>query len=604
MFLAGVLATSAGFAQSPLTISETVEVRLVDLDVLATGGDGKPLGDLTLEELRLFVDGKPVAIRSFTGGAAAAQDVAPRELGRGPAVSSNRLTLYLDDFFLSPVSRKQAVATLREFLKTSVPDGTEVSLVTFDRKGLTVRVPFTGNKSRISSALGELPIESTEGFRRSSDRESTLGSIREMQRSRTESQAQVEADGTSAGRVASASDQPPCGQDLLEWARGYGASEAKDAERSLHSLRLFVDSLATTPGRKVLLHVSDGIPLRGGIEAFSLLRALCDGSGVRQGLQGAIDASMIENRGIASTRGAISSGSLINPAMLASTEQEYDLSALLRELVARANTLGVTLYTLQATGLVSATGESATRSSRSSTPEIERSARANLQDTLSSLAIDTGGSAILNRNDFGVALEAIERDRQHSYSLAFEPPVPGGASGAASKRPHAIRLETTRAGVELRYRKSYLDEPPTGDVNGRLMAALFHGAAENPLGLELDLKPAPRGGDSGGGSLEPENRWLARLTVPVESLAILPDASGVLRSGLLAVHMVMQDDFGISPLRRKEVPVRLPLAPAGAAEPPYVYEVRFTKPAGRVTVAIALEDILGRKVAVVRREIG
>ncbi len=508
--------------------------------------------------------------------------------------------LYLDDFFLSPVSRKQAVTALRAFVKDSVPDGTEVSLVTFDRKGLTVRVPFTTNRLRIASALNDLPVESVEGFRRVADRESTLGSIRDTQRSRLEAQKQASETPDGSGQSLAVEYQPPCGLDLLEWARAYASTEFTDAQRSIHALRLFLDSLAPIPGRKTLIHVSDGIPLHGGAEAFDLLRSFCDGSGARQGLPGGTEvrpgASGAGPDG--DTSGNPERATRIDPAMLASAEADYDVIATVREVTSRANTQGTTLYTLQATGLAAATQGSASRDFRSSTPEIDQAARANLQDTLSSLAVDTGGTAILGRNDFGPALETVNRDREHSYSLAFEPPERSGRG--SSTRPHAVTIETTRPGVDLRYRKSYLDEAPSGDVGARLLAALFHGAAENPLGLELELKAAPRGAQGDG--LEPENRWIARLSVPVASLAVLADASGVLRSGLLAVHMVMQDDLGISPLRRKEVPLRLPLAPVGAAaEPPYVYEVRFTRPAGKVTVAIALEDIVGRKVAVVRR---
>ena len=627
-------------ALQALAGGDLVEVRVINLELHAVDGAGRPVGDLRLDELSLRVDGKPVPIRYFASFPVSAPPLSPtsetptsetpaaepRAAGPSrPSTASPRVILYVDDFFLSPPSRKRALEGVRRFLGGDFAEGTEFMLVTFDRSGLNVRQPFTTSRQRLQSALAELPIQSAEGFRRDADRASTQASIRESQRSRIEALQMAtersggaenraggdDAEGTVTARQAAANAQPPCARDLLEIARIYAESEFTDVERSLHALRLFVDSLATTSGRKVLIHVSDGLPLRAGLEAFETLRVLCDGSGSRQGVQWAIDAQALASGGAAA--GGILRSAVIDVPTLAAAPLEYDATPLLQEATRRANSQGLTIYPLQALGLAAVTLHSAAVDHRGSTPESEATARFNLQDTLQAMASETGGTAILQRNDFDVALLSVARDLEHYFSLGFEPPTATGGAGAVrgarSARAHTVGIETTRPGVTLRYRKSYRDQTTADDIAERLLAALFHGggsAANDPLGIRLDLIAAPK--NPAARDAAPSRAMVARLTIPTAQMTVLDASPGAPRTGFLAVHMVLQDDSGLSPIRRADVPVRLPPAAPGAApgtaEPPYVYEVRFTAPLGKAIVAIAVEDVLSKKVTVLRRDLG
>jgi hypothetical protein len=80
-------------------------------------------------------------------------------------------------------------------------------------------------------------------------------------------------------------------------------------------------------------------------------------------------------------------------------------------------------------------------------------------------AVNEAGVKVGARNDLdAVVLEAIE-DGRASYTLGFYQPVtdaprPGSAAPA---EVHQLAVQVTRPGVTLRYRASYLNEPPAAE---------------------------------------------------------------------------------------------------------------------------------------------
>src|SRR5262245_822513 len=138
------------------------------------------------------------------------------------------------------------------------------------------------------------------------------------------------------------------------------------------------------------------------------------------------------------------------------------------------------------------------------------------QDSLRTLSDETGGFAVVNRNDFSTSFDRIVRDNSTYYVLAYYPPdsKPG--------RVHKIDVRVTRPGVTVRARKGYvtpkktdppktnakdqrspeikeaIDSPlPVSGLTMRVFAAPFKGSAPNAsvlLGIEMrgkDLKLSP-----------------------------------------------------------------------------------------------------------------
>src|SRR6059036_1239699 len=129
------------------------------------------------------------------------------------------------------------------------------------------------------------------------------------------------------------------------------------------------------------------------------------------------------------------------------------------------------------------------------------------QDSLRTLSEETGGFAVVNKNDFSTAYQRIVEDNSSYYVLAYYPP------DARPGRFHKIDVRVTRPGLTVHARKAYvapkkvdavptagkspstpelreaLDSPlPISGLAMHVFAAPFKGAAPNAsvlLGVEL-----------------------------------------------------------------------------------------------------------------------
>ena len=72
------------------------------------------------------------------------------------------------------------------------------------------------------------------------------------------------------------------------------------------------------------------------------------------------------------------------------------------------------------------------------------------QDSLRTLSEETGGFAVVNKNDFSTAFQRIVEDNSSYYVLAYYPP------DARPGRTHKIDVRVTRPGLTVRARKAYL----------------------------------------------------------------------------------------------------------------------------------------------------
>ena len=113
------------------------------------------------------------------------------------------------------------------------------------------------------------------------------------------------------------------------------------------------------------------------------------------------------------------------------------------------------------------------------------------QDSLRTLSEETGGFAVVNRNDFATAFQRIVEDNSSYYVLAYYPP------DARPGRTHKIDVRVTRPGLTVRARKAYLTpkkvDPPKTTGNTPSTPELRE-ALDSPLpvsGLTLHAFAAP-----------------------------------------------------------------------------------------------------------------
>jgi VWFA-related protein len=113
------------------------------------------------------------------------------------------------------------------------------------------------------------------------------------------------------------------------------------------------------------------------------------------------------------------------------------------------------------------------------------------QDSLRTLSEETGGFAVVNKNDFATAFQRIVEDNSSYYVLAYYPPDvrPG--------RTHKIDVRVTRPGLTVRARKAYLTpkkvDAPKVTANNPSTPELRE-ALDSPLpvsGLTMHVFAAP-----------------------------------------------------------------------------------------------------------------
>jgi len=113
------------------------------------------------------------------------------------------------------------------------------------------------------------------------------------------------------------------------------------------------------------------------------------------------------------------------------------------------------------------------------------------QDSLRTLSEETGGFAMVNKNDFATAFTRIVEDNSSYYVLAYYPPDPRPG------RTHKIAVRITRPGLTVRARKAYLtpkkvDSPKTTSTSPSTPE--LREALDSPLpvaGLTMHVFAAP-----------------------------------------------------------------------------------------------------------------
>ena len=555
------LAADAG-SQEEAFFSDAVEVELVLVDVFVSGRGGEPVLDLRREDFLLFEDGERVEIEQFSvirgsagsGGATISTTLSDGETlaADGSEMSPARVVVFIDDLNLGAGRRKRVFEQLQKVLEKQLRPEDEVMVVNYTGVVETL-MPFTADRRQLKDSLRQA------GDPRAMAITASLGEDRILQLIEQRHASETQSAGFTSG--------DPC-VDLGFIARTHAEQVYGRVQRSASELSLFVKSLAGYPGRKVLLHISDGLPLIAGLEAYSYAIELCDGTGFNKGVPGAVDTQQFGTGRY--TRW--------DPTRAWAELTQFNSTDEFTALTADANTYQVSIYAVQALGLSGRSRGDVDRPMTSQ--ETATTAFLNSQDPLFLMADETGGQAILNTNDFEPAFADMVQDTRQGYQLAFTPSQPSDG------KQHQLRVEVGRPGAEVRYRKSYRRKTADERVADSVLSSLFHNLQENPLGAWLEA-----------GEREPVTRNVTNLTVrvhiPLSGLITVPE--GNLLRGRFTVFLGVKDGNGsIMPVRMKTLPFSI--TSSDLEQDPdreYVYEMEIPVRGKDAVVSVAVRDELG-----------
>lgn len=532
---------------------DSVDVSLVNLEVLVTTPDGEPVTDLALDDFEVLDDGMPVEVTHFSRvgdgrvvaedpapGEPAAQGPVPEPYARAPAV----ILILVDQAFISSPNRKLVFDRLAEHLDTLLSGNTQVMVVS---KARTIEVVqrLTPHRTDVLAALDRLARQAVPDY-------ST--ELRRVLRNVARGRVSMEEEDSYEGPT-SAETEARMG---LQEARDFSQQVYADVQRSLKLLRGFLRALAGLPGRKAVIYVADRLPIRPGEIVW---QAWFDQYGDNWGWQLGV-SSAFEEVG------------------------SFDTSNEIRELIATAGANRVAFYPIG--GRIAGAGLMGAESSGLRPVTGSAHLGNTSSDGLVWLARDTGGQAALDSSGKKRFFDQLRRDLASFYSLGFPSPHRGDGES------HEVEVRVRRAGVKVRYLSRYRDKSPRQEAEERLLASLVLDVGENGLDVRAEIGPPTRPEGPEGTSRVP-----LRIEIPIANLQLVPGRKS--HAAKVSIHIMVRDEKG----RLSEpVDIDLPLeVPNGALlralTESFSYSTHLTLRSGRQTIGIGVHDELGSTTSVV-----
>lgn len=575
-------ANGAAHAQqesAPDTFAETIDVRVVNVDVWVTDRDGNPVTGLTANDFEVREDGRPVELSNFyeftdgqdaTGrdqATATFRDRRPREsdldrfVPAEPPPPEHRLSLmvYIDNNNLTPTDRNRLLPFLRNFLSVRLSPYDRAMLAVYDQGRFQVALPFTTEAWRVAEATHEVAR--------------VVGSRDRIESQRLDILRELNED----------NEVPPRYGAIVELIRDFAAMIRNEVDASIVNVENAIRTMAGLPGRKAILYISNGLPMR---PAEDLFRALEERFDDRRGRW--------RNRSATVEVSPYANPRSIDAANASLEAYQYDLSRRFDELASLANANGVTFHSVAAAGArVSGMNTADLRFSTS----IEFTRAANLEEPLLRLADRTGGRAIVNTRNFAGGFDRIASDLQNRYSLGYSP------AHIERGRTHRVEVQLTdeakrryRGRLSIRHRDSYVDKSVSAEMADLTLAALSMEEAANPMGVRIAPVRGP-GSEVRLDSGDIQSRML--IAIPIGPLTLAPVADGHEANVRLWVQ-VIDGEGRFSEVTEHPVPV---LVKEGeiedARELSWPFAVDVVTAPGPHRVAVGVRDDLAATTSVV-----
>ena len=407
---------------------ERATVELVLIEAYVTDSQGRPLRGLTTDDLSLMIDGhaKPIHSLEFreVGAPAAAPAAGPAPTGATEAPPGTprrlprRLILFFEDSTSSPEGLTAARRAAKRFLESGLLPEDQVALASCDRR-LRILHDFTTDRG----ALGRAVEGSLDDVRRFTDFASE--------------QAKYERDVAELfGRASqwSGGSGEGSARQMTLVALNYAAEYTPRSRDVLRALTTLVDSLAPYPGYKGIVFMGDGVaenPVLDFLQRFA---------------------------------------GRVPPSMTSGVEN-FDLSLEIKQLAHYASAAGVTLHSVQTTGLSSSTS-------------MEMRASGRRSNALETLALNTGGTKSTS-NDVFKALAEAENSSRAYYVIGYAP------EGPPDGQYHTVQLRLKHRSGSVRWRRGFTRLLPDQARERAVEAAYFLPELYPDLGVEISAVPGP-----------------------------------------------------------------------------------------------------------------
>jgi VWFA-related protein len=495
--LFGMLATAQSTtdrAAPPVTF-QTGATNVV-VDVVVTGGHDIPVEGLSKDNFSVFEDGREQPIVSFVAHATSAAETSPATPALPPGVFSNQspvsgedsADVILIDALNTPVSSQMDTnKRLLAYLK-AMPPNKPLAVFTLDKE-LHQLQDFTTDHTAL--------LDAVEKFTQSAHPSPLLKTNRE-----TEQQLQDE---DAALLMAVRSKHPGLGEVLVKRMQQFNAGVdssniAFRVQFTLSALDELARNLAGIPGRKNVLWLSGSFPL-----------AVLPDPDLKDPFRASRDFSGKVNE----------TATLLARARIA--VYPIDARGLFPQSYVGPDIAG--------DGLVSGTPQ---RRDQLASNDLTQNAEE--EQAMEKVAQVTGGEAISNTNDLKRALEEVDRNGAHYYTLIYSP-----LDKTTNQKIRKIEVRVHPGKYHLSYRRSYTSAPPRPKAEelARFMQHDVPASAQilfrlSPSRIGLQPASAPVAGSNPNPS-KPLTRYALEYDVDASPLALTQSNDGMLKGGTTLV---------------------------------------------------------------------
>jgi VWFA-related protein len=435
---------SASAASAPPPPSQPVfraKAQLVLVDVTAIDGSGKPVEGLKQSDFSIFEDGKPQEIRAFETHVPAAGKPAPAPTSAAaaalpPHTYTNRvvapaddsLNIFLLDLLNTPVAdqafaRKQAI----QFLK-NLPAGKRIAMFVLGDHLVMVQ-EFTQDSSTLVAAAQKVMNDPSLVLTTEAQRQEFQGSTDTVGRVATPGVTAVGAPAGSLSNIATGGDID------------FGSAQARErsnamveADRTAQRVQITLDALtglsrsvSAYPGRKNLVWLSGGFPIRLGAAGIDFFRLNSANGSRTTGLVGTTDFRPL----IRETTTALSVARI--------AVYPIDVRGVL--------TSGVDI-SIGAADSASFTGTDNPSAYRDNL-NIQSETRFQERSSMVQVAVETGG-AVIGGNDVRLAIAKGLEGGSSYYTIAYSP-----SNDDTGPDFRKVTVKTNRSDLKLGYRPGY-----------------------------------------------------------------------------------------------------------------------------------------------------
>lgn len=434
LFCLGAIRGFAGETLPPLV--ESIEVRVVSLDVVVTDKAGNRVTGLTRDDFEVFEKNRKQEITNFSEiGADTPSDATGVTLTPDAVAAARRkntVVFFIDGNSIDPRRRHTIFDELRDFCRTALQPGDRAMVVVWNRT-FRIAQAFTESPDEVQRAL-EIAGQEVDGAQMLATRRSFQQMIRDDLEDTMEQGTPV--------------------IESFRRARLHVRAYSEEMFSQVRSMLYAVDSTMAvfggTEDKKVFVFVGEYLPTKTGAEMIQFVDELY-----------APFPDLREH-------------------MTAQPMDTITTGELLTDVIRQANASGVTVYMVAGGGLGQLTTDAADRQMILS-PMSRETERRDTMTAFAETSEQTGGLAFLGNTDPHAVVQQIADDFRAYYSIGFRP------TSAADGKERTIEVRTKNRAYDIRSRKTYVLRSLLDEMADRVTAN-FHQAV---LPGELTVTVSP-----------------------------------------------------------------------------------------------------------------